>query len=70
MTPTTAKRCADPGMKHHRNMVKNNVYSGAAIKIAALELDVGNSSFETSLIPSAMGCDIPNIPFSFGPRRR
>ena len=66
---STANLCA-PGIIHQKKRVKNKVYIGAIINKAALELEVENSSFNISLIPSAIGWNNPRWPVSLGPRLR
>lgn len=64
-----SEKLSDPGTRHQKNKVKNNIKNGDAIKIAEFELEVENISFKKSLRPSATGCSRPCSPVSSGPLR-
>jgi hypothetical protein len=66
---STSEKLSEPGTRHQKNNVKNNIKKGDAIKIAELELEVENISFKNSFNPSATGCKRPCSPVSSGPLR-
>jgi hypothetical protein len=50
--------------------LKTSINNGANTKIRAFDLEGTINSFTTSLRPSAIGCNSPQKPTTFGPRLR
>jgi hypothetical protein len=67
----SAKTLPNPkGMTAHPINAKNKVSTGANIKRTVFALLGTMNSLVTSFNPSAIGCNKPQIPTTFGPFRR
>ena len=56
-------------MKHQHKKLRNNVKTGAKMKLKVLEFVGTTLSFNKSLKPSAKGWSNPKKPTTFGPKR-